>query len=46
MANLWILNQFNGYNSTEASAMKVYIHQHIIIICIYIKFHEILFSGY
>ena len=43
-----ILNQFKGYNSctTEASLTKLDMHQHVIVIYIYIKFYEILFNSY
>ena len=47
---LWILNQFKGGNSytTEASLTEVDMHQHLRMtyICFFLKFHEILFSGY
>ena len=48
MVNLWILNQFKGYKScnTEASLMKLILHQHITVIDIYFQFYENLFSSY
>ena len=37
---LWILNQFKGYSTTEASLTKLDEHQHIILILYEILFRE------
>ena len=44
----WILNKFKGYNSwvTKASLAKLDMHQRLIVIYIWFKFHEIQFRGY
>ena len=41
-------NEFRGYNSgtTECSLTKIDLHQHVIVIYICIKFHEIFYSSY
>ena len=48
MAYFMGFNQFKGYSSciNEASMMRLDMHQQIIHIYIYFKFHENLFSGY
>ena len=41
-------NQFKGYNpcTSKANLTKLDVHQRVIVIYIYNKFHEILFSSY
>ena len=48
MVNFIELNQFKGYNSciTEASLMKIDLHQHITVIYVYFKFYKNLFGSY
>ena len=40
--------QFKGYNSwtTNASLTKLHLHQCLVVIYIYLKFHEIRVGGY